>query len=146
MRNLWGLPLSVVFLAVCAVFPCASRAQPQDSQTQQNQSVADVARRNSAQKKNAARQSRVITNDDLDMEHFKPGQEGLIVSAPSTLQTPSASAAAAEAADQTTTSANKESGPKDKESEEAAAEDAEIARLKDKDFGIHMQFSNYRTN
>ncbi len=135
MRNLLGLSLNVVFITVCAGLLCAVQAQPQDAQTQQNQSVADIARRSREQKKNAARQSRVITNDDLDTEHFKPGQEGFNVGAPASPQTEAPSAislAATNAADQAATSANKESGPKGKESEKAAAEDGQIARLKDK--------------
>jgi len=127
--------LSVVFITVCAVLHCAVKAQPQDSQTQQNQSVADVARRNREQKKNVARQSRVITNDDLDTEHFKPGQEGFNVGAPASPRTgaPSAiSLVATNAADQAANFANKQLSPESKESEEAAAEDAEVARLKDK--------------
>src|SRR6266404_1493159 len=52
MRNLFSLSLSVVFITVCAVLPCAVQGQTQDSQTQQNQSVAEVARRNREQMKN----------------------------------------------------------------------------------------------
>jgi hypothetical protein len=127
--------LSVVFITVCAVLLCAVKAQPQDSQTQQNQSVADVARRNREQKKNGARQSRMITNDDINIEHFKPGQEGFNIGAPASLRTqpPSAIAlTATNAADQAANSAKKQLSPESKESEEAAAEDAEVARLKDK--------------
>jgi hypothetical protein len=133
MRNrlsrTWLILLSPVILTACVVLPCAVKARPQ-----QDQSVADVARRSRELQKNATRQSRVISNDDLDMEYFKPGQEGLNLDAPARLKTevPSASSvAAAEAADHTVTSANKESRPKDKDSQEAAAEDAEIAKLKE---------------
>jgi hypothetical protein len=124
--------LSIVVLAVGAALPCAGK--PQDSQTQQSQSVADAARRSREQKQNAARQARVISNEDLDLEYFKPGQEGLNLGAPAKLNTEASSAsgiAAAEAANQAATSANKESRAKSKDSEEAAAEDAEIAKLKE---------------
>jgi len=135
MRNLLSLSLSVVFITVCAVLPCAVQGQTQDSQTHQNQSVAEVARRNREQMKNAVRQSSVITNDDLDTEHSKPGKEGFNVGAPASLPTEAPSGvalAAVNAANMEATSTNKQSSPKSKESEEAAAEDAEIARLKDK--------------
>src|SRR6266576_3452803 len=77
MRNLLSLSLSVVFITVCAVLPCAVQGQTQDSQTHQNQSVAEVARRNREQMKNAVRQSSVVTNDDLDTEHSKPEKQGI---------------------------------------------------------------------
>lgn len=124
--------LSVVLLSAYVVLPCP--AELQGSQTQQGQTVARAARRSREQKKNAAKQARVIGNEDLDTEYFKTGQEGLHFGAPSRLKTeaPSArDAAAAQAADQTATSANKGSRPKGKDSEEAAAEDAEIAQLKE---------------
>jgi hypothetical protein len=129
----WRVLLSVVLLAAFVVVPWVAEAQPQNSQTQQDQSVAAAARRSRAQKKNAARQSRVITNEDLDLEYFKPGQEGLNLGASARVKTeaPGASElAGAEAANQTATSATEESQTKDKDSEEAAAEDAEIAKLK----------------
>lgn len=134
MRNPLGLSLGVVFITVCAVLLCAVGTKPQDSQTQQNQSVTDVARRNREQKKNGARQSKVITNDDLETEHFKSGQEGPNVGPPAALRTeaPSVDAlAAANAADQAGASSNNQPSPEGKESEVAAAEDAQLAKLKD---------------
>jgi hypothetical protein len=130
VRYLWVSLLSAIFLTACVALSYPAKAQ--DSQTQQNQPVADAARRNAEQKKSAARRPRVITNDDLDAEYFKPRQEGLNVGAPPSPQTnaPSAGAAAAKVTDRSVTSAKNESGPKGKESEEAAAEDAEIVRLK----------------
>lgn len=124
-------PFGVALLAACVVLPCAAKAQQQDSQTQQDQSVADAARRNREQKKNAKRQSRVISNEDLDTEYFKPGQEGLNLDAPSKTKTEvtSASAAATDDGDQAVSSAKKESRSKGEDSEEAAAEDAQIAKL-----------------
>jgi hypothetical protein len=70
----------------------------------------------------------------LDVEHFKPRQEGLNLGAQARLKTEASSAggiAAAEAADQAATSANKASRAKGKDSEEEAAEDAEIAKLRE---------------
>ena len=128
LSHTWQMLLSVVLLTACAALPCT--AKPQDSQTQQGQSVTDAARRSREQKKKVARQSRVISNEDLDTEYFKPGQEGLNLGAASSLRT-EAPSAGTEAADQAATSANKGSRPKGKDCEEAAAEDAEIAKLKE---------------
>jgi chromosome segregation ATPase len=122
--------LSVVLFATCVVLPCP--AEGQDSQNQQDQSVADAARRSRERKNNPTRQSRVITNDDLDMKYFKPGEEGLKLSALAGLKTeaPSASGVAA---------ASSESLPVARDSllaevarlKEQVAEDAEIAKLKE---------------
>jgi hypothetical protein len=136
MRNLRRLIWFVVvlLLAVCAVLPREAKAEPQVSQVQQNQSVVDAARRSREQTKNAAPSARVFTNDDLDTVHTKLDREGFSVGALAAPQTesPDASAvAASQAANHGTTSPNTESGSKSNESEEAAAEDAEIARLKD---------------
>jgi len=107
--------------------PVATLAQAQDAQAQQSaspsSSVADAARRARDQKKNSAKSSKVITDDDLDRHEFKPGQAGFNVMAPPQLETepPSAVAiAAAEAADKAS----------EEEAKEAAAQDADIARLK----------------
>ncbi len=129
LLRMWLVLLSVVLLTASAALPCA--AKPQDSQTQQGQSVADAARHSREQKKNAAKQARVIRNEDLDTEYFKAGQEGLNLSAPASLKTEARSAGAVAAAERAATSANKESRPKGKDAEEAAAENAEIARLKE---------------
>src|SRR6266403_3979008 len=133
MRSLLGLSLSVMLVTACTVLPFTVIAQTLDSQIPQNQSVADVARRSREQKKNVPRQSRVITNDDLDREHFKPGQDGFNVGAPAAPQTGAASAkaVATEATDRASVSYEKESGLKCKELEEVAAKNAEIARLKE---------------
>jgi hypothetical protein len=129
MRDLWGLILSVVSITVGAALPSAVKARPQDPQTQQNQSVADAARRNVGQKKSAARRPRVITNDDLDALFSRPRPKRVNVGAPPTPQAKAPNIGAA--ADRSVTSAKNESGTKDRELEEAAAEDAEIARLKE---------------
>jgi hypothetical protein len=135
MRNLRRLIWFVVvlLLAVCAVLPRKAKAEPQVSQVQQNQSVVDAARRSREQTKNAAPLARVFTNDDLDTVHTKRDQEGFGVGtlAAPQKESPNASAAAAQESNHGTTSPNRESGSQSNESEEAAAEDAEIARLKD---------------
>jgi hypothetical protein len=128
--------LSVVFLllAACTLFPREASAVPQDLKNQQNQSVVDAARRSREQKKNAATPPRVITNDDLDAGHIKRGQEGFNVDALTSLETESSVPSAvtpAESPNQAAASANNESGSKEKESEEAAANEAETVRLKD---------------
>jgi hypothetical protein len=86
----FALPL----IAVTALFGayCAPAAA-QDSQAQQDQSVADAARQARAAKKNA-KSSKVISDDDLGKSSYKPGAEGLNVgSAPtSDSQAPNAAA------------------------------------------------------
>lgn len=138
MRNRLSHPLlmilSALFLMACLALPGETKAHPQDSQTQPSQSVADAARRSREQKKNAAKQSRVIGNEDLDSEYFKPGQEGLNLSTPAGSQEGahgSAGASAVVPGNDAANAANKDPQVKDKDSEEAAAEDAEIARMKD---------------
>lgn len=117
--------LSVMFLTTCALLSCADEAMAQDLQTHQNQTVADAARRSREKKKDLTKQPRVVTNEDLDVKHFKADQEGLNLEAPAT-EAPDASAiAGAEATDQAAASAKKES-----QSIETAAEYAEIAKVK----------------
>src|ERR1700730_17387094 len=116
--------LLVPFLAACTVLPCAA-ARP-GAQDRQTQSVADAARQAREQKKNAAKSSKVITDEDIDTRNLKPGAQGLNVGAPPRLDTqpPSpAAVAAAEAADQAADSAAKEPAKK-------AGEDPAIAGLK----------------
>jgi hypothetical protein len=121
---------SVVFLTTCALLPSVTEALPQDLQIQGDKSVADAARLNRETKKNLARQSRVISNEDLDLEYFKPGQEGLNLGAPAS-ETPSASSeAVAAVGDPVSASTENESRLEGKGSDEAAAENAEIAKLK----------------
>lgn len=111
-------------------------AQPRQSQSQdaqssqsgsQDSSVADAARRSREKKKDpsgTSKSHRVITDDDLDRQNFKPGQEGLNVGAWPKLETepPSAKAvAAAEAADNAT---------EQDLLKEAKQQDSEIAGLK----------------
>jgi hypothetical protein len=103
-----------------AMLPRGARAEPQNSQIQQNQSVVDAARHSRELKKNAAPPARVITNDDLDTERTKSGQERF----PPTPQSEALKAGAmvtAEAPKQTPTLARYDLGSKSKESEETAA-------------------------
>jgi hypothetical protein len=127
------LPASVL-LSVSSTFPSAAKAHPQDSQTAQERSVADAAQRSREQKKNSAKQSKIISNEDLDLEYYKPGQEGYNFGAPSGSSTaaPSTVAVVADGADQSAASTNKDSQPNSKESEEAAAQDEEIKKLKER--------------
>jgi len=136
MRNPRRMIVLVVFLllTLCTVLPRDAMAEPQNSQIQQNQSVVDAARRSREQKKNAAPPARVFTNDDLDTEHAKLARDGFDVGALAAPPTESPNAngiAAAQTPDHGTTSPQKESGSKSNESDEAAAEDAEIVRLRD---------------
>ncbi len=126
------LPACVV-LSVSSTFPSAAKAHPQGLQAQQEQSVADAARRSREQKKSAAKQSKIISNEDLDLEYYKPSQEGYNFGAPSDSSTaaPSTVAATADSADQSAASTKEDSQPKSKESEEAAAQDEEIKKLKE---------------
>jgi hypothetical protein len=128
MRLFSLLRVIAALLGAGVTLPIATLAQSQDAQAQQSASsdasVADAARRARDQKKNAAKSSKVITDDELDRHEFKPGKAGFNVMAPPQLETepPSAEAvAAAEAAD----NASDEDLQK-----EAAGQDADIARLK----------------
>jgi hypothetical protein len=128
MRLFSPLQVIAALLGAGVCLPVATLAQAQDAQAQQSTSsdasVAAAARRARDQKKNSAKSSKVITDDDLDRHVFKPGQAGFNVMAPPQLETepPSAEAvAAAEAAD----IASDEDSLK-----EAAAADSDIAKVK----------------
>ncbi len=128
MRLFSPLPVIAALLGAGVCLPIATLAQSQDAQAQQSasqdSSVADAARRARDQKKNAAKSSKVMTDDDLDRHEFKPGKGGFNVGAAPQLETvpPSPGAvAAAEAAD----NASDEEAQKG-----AAAQDADIAKLK----------------
>jgi hypothetical protein len=124
MRLRKCLQLIATVLIACFCTQRAAFSRPQDSQSEQNQSVAEAARRNRERKKNAAKSTKVLSDDDLGKRPSQPGPDGVNVGAPPRLETqpPSAEAvAAAEAAD------------KDAEKEAlrmAAEEDAQIVRLK----------------
>jgi hypothetical protein len=101
-------------------------ASAQDAQPPQNQSVADAARQAREAKKNAAKPSKVISDDDIDTK-LKPGAEGLNVGSQPTsdAQPPSAAAVSAvEAKDAAADAA--ENNPPVK-----PGEDPEIARAKE---------------
>jgi hypothetical protein len=119
-----GLRLAAPLILVSILLPRVFAAQSQDSPSQQTPSVADAARRAREEKKNAAKSTKVITDDDLGKAP-KPGAEGLNVGAPPKLdsQPPSpADVAAAEAADQ--------AAAPSKEGTDKTAESPEIAELK----------------
>lgn len=125
MRLISFARLTLASLTAALLLPHAVLAQQQDSQSQQNQSVADAARRAREKKKNATKSPKVITDDDLDKGNFIPGQSGVNVGGPPELETqpPSPQAvAAAEASDK----ASEEAAEK-----KAADEDAETAKLKE---------------
>jgi len=118
----WVVPL-VAVLGAALVHSQDARAQ--DAATPQNQSVADAARQTREAKKNAAKTSKVISDDDIDTKKVKPGAEGLNVGSQpkSDSQPPNAGAVSAvEAADQAAAATETGSGKK--------GEDPEIARAK----------------
>jgi hypothetical protein len=117
-----GLALVGAWMALLA-YPAASRAQ--EMQTPPSQSVADAARAARANKKNASKPTKVISDDDLDSKP-KPGAEGLNVgSAPTSDAVPPNPAAvvADEAADRAAANAEKNAIRK--------GEDPEIAKAKE---------------
>ncbi len=128
IRSEKTMRFALLLIAVSAVvFPCCSFAYPQDPQTQQNQSVADAARQAREAKKNAAKPTKVISDDDIDTRSVKPGAQGLDVGSQpkSDSEPPSAAAVAAdETADAAKAAA--ESNPP-----VTAGEDREIARAKE---------------
>jgi hypothetical protein len=136
MRNPWRMTMFGAFLLliVCTALPRDAKAEPQNSQIQQNQSVVDAARRSREQKKNAALPARVFTNDDLDAEHAKLARDVFDVVNLAASPTESSNAnvvATTQTPNHDTTMPPKESGSNSNESDEAAAEDAEIVRLRD---------------
>ncbi len=124
------IPLRVVAALLGGGFclPIATLAQSQDAQAQQsassNSSVADAARRARDQKKNSAKSSKVLTDDDLDRHVFKPGQAGFNVMAPPQLETEPPSPAAVAAAEAADIASDEEA------QKEAAAQDSDIAKVK----------------
>ena len=131
--SMWMMLLGGAVMSACPLLPSPASARAQDSQTAQEQSVADAARRSREQKKSAAKQSKIISNEALDLEYYKPGQEGYNFGAPSGSSTaaPNTLAAAVDGTDQSAASTNKDSQPNSKESEEAAAQNEEIKKLKE---------------
>ena len=133
--------LNMALLMACAVIPSRVNAQAQDV-TQQNQSVADAARRNREQKKNLVRRARVISDDDLDREYFRSGQEGLNVGSAPALQTaaPGASAvAAAESAEAAAIASTEAPVPNSKETKEDVEIDVAKARIAGEEIDLDLQ-------
>jgi hypothetical protein len=123
-----------LLIVVCATLPREARAEPQNSQIEQEQSVVNAARHSRELKKKAAPPARVITNDDLDSARAKSVQGSPAPGIPPARQTEAANTGALVATEtpkQAATLMRFDSGSESNESEEAAAEDAEIAKLKD---------------
>lgn len=134
MRNLTRMIIVGVFLtvALAIVVSREAMANQQDSQIQQSESVVEAAHRSRELKEHTANPARVITNDDLERDHRKPAQEDITgrVLTPTQTDSPNVSAVTAtEASGQRAISGGNGSGLGNYESEEAAAEAAEIARL-----------------
>jgi hypothetical protein len=123
MRPLNSRCAKGVLLALGILFAVSLSAQPQDAQSQQNQSAAEAAKRNQEKKKSSPKPSKVITNDDLDKGPFVPGQSGVNIGGPPPAETtpPPVRSAAAEASDKATGEAA---------AKKAADEDLQIVELK----------------
>jgi hypothetical protein len=128
MRLFSPLQVIAALLGAGVCLPVATLAQAQDAQAQQSTSsdasVAAAARRARDQKKNSAKSSKVITDDDLDRHVFKPGQAGFNVMAPPQLETEPPSAEAVAAAEAPDIASDEDS------LKEAAAADSDIAKVK----------------
>jgi hypothetical protein len=85
-RSTPSLMLASAALLLSA-FAQAQTAERQDSQYDQPQSAADAARNTREQKKIRSNQPKIITNDDIDLEYFKPGNTGLPLNSPPKLET-----------------------------------------------------------
>ena len=113
-------------MTVCPAAGPKGQSQDQQSSDAQNQSIAEAARRSRQTAKNVTKPSKVITDDDLDREYIKPGEQGLTVDAPPKLEVqPPPPDAVAEAA-------VKLSAPPDPAVAPTPSDDPEIARLKEK--------------
>jgi len=133
--------LNIALLMASTVIPSRVNAQAQDV-TQQNQSVADAARRNREQKKSLVRRARVISDDDLDREYFRSGQEGLNAGSAPALQTaaPDASAVvAAESADAAAIASTEAPVPNNKETKEDVEIDVVKARIAGEEIDLDLQ-------
>jgi hypothetical protein len=129
-----SIRLALTLAFACLIFASLGRPTPQDSQQSQPQadSVADAARRAREQKGAATKASKVITDDDLDNKHPKPGAQGLDVGAPPAQdsQPPSqAAVAAAVASEAAASAATTEAKPKDDERGEVADLKEALAQL-----------------
>src|SRR5579864_7216820 len=111
-----------LLILVCPAFPREARAEPQNSQIPQEQSVVNAARHSRELKKNAAPPARVITNDDLDSARTKSDQGESNPRIPPARQTEAANTGALVATEtpkQAATLMSFDSGSKSNESEEA---------------------------
>ena len=132
MRIFSPLRVITALLSACVCLPMVALAESsdtaQDGQAQQSASsdasVAAAARRARDQKKNAAKSSKIITDDDLDRHEFKPAKGGFNVMAPPEMETQPPSAEAVAAAEEADNASDEDL------QKEAAAQDADIARLK----------------
>ena len=128
MRIFSSLRMIAALLGAGFCLSMATVAQSQDAQSQpsasSDASVADAARRKRDEKKNAAKSTKVITDDDLDRHEFKPGKGGFNVGAAPQLETGPPSAQAV-AKDEAADLASDEEAQK-----EAVAQDADIAKVK----------------
>jgi len=128
LRKLFIVLPAALFAALTAYPTALPNGQSQDQQSSdaQKQSIAEAARRSRQSAKNATKPSKVITDDDLDREYIKPGEQGLTVDAPPKLEVqPPPPDAVAEAA-------VKLSAPPDPAVAPTPSDDPEIARLKEK--------------
>jgi hypothetical protein len=114
-----SLRVAMPLILACALFPVGA-AQARDTQAQQDQSVADAARRSREQKKNATKASKVVTDDDVPAR--KPSTEGVNAVAPPASDSQPPSPAAASAAETAASGA--------KDTSEKAGDDPEITSLK----------------
>jgi hypothetical protein len=118
---------AALFAAMTVSAAASPNGQSQDQQSSdgQTQSIADAARRSRRSAKNATKPSKVITDDDLDREYIKPGNQGLPLDSPPKLevQPPSPDAVAEAAAGL--------SAPSDPAVVPTPADDPEISRLKE---------------
>jgi hypothetical protein len=128
MRLFSSLRMIAALLGAGFCLPMATVAQSQDAQSQpsasSDASVADAARRKRDEKKNAAKSTKVITDDDLDRHEFKPVKGGFNVGTAPQLETGPPSAEAV-AADESADLASDQEAQK-----EAAAQDSDIAKVK----------------
>jgi hypothetical protein len=136
MRNLSRIFTSVLCLLLtrCVLLPGKATAQPQASQIEQTQSVVDAARHSREIKRNAPTPAKVITNDDLDSLRAKGDHEDSyshVLTSPRADSSNIDDLSVHRTPDRAAILNGGESAPNSQESDEAAAEDAEIARLKD---------------
>jgi hypothetical protein len=128
MRIFSSLRMIAALLGAGFCLSVATVAQSQDAQSQpsasSDASVADAARRKRDEKKNAAKSTKVITDDDLDRHEFKPVKGGFNVGVAPQLETGPPSAEAV-AEDESADLASDEEAQK-----EAAAQDSDIAKVK----------------